>query len=667
MVGRDWRYRPSSDLSQLGQQLVYSAPRSCAGMEPVEEFRTGLNSVFALSLGANTPGHVSPQMEAIPSDSRSPLVRKIVVGILFSRRFILSYQLVLLGLLMIFTIRHWASRFRVQSRRKQVSARTQVWSRESPAEDQRGGYSSSSSTVVGGLPSPKASVIDGDSERIPLLPHGTHRRPGWQMVFKVRAFLVYQPSPIPWVNRTLPSNGATLAVIAFLGLQAFYLFYRLPLSIPMLFVFADRTSLLFVANLPLLYLFAAKNQPVKLLTGFSYESLNILHRRLGEVMCLLAFLHSVGMFGVWYTILRPTGFSLARFSLSKIILLGIGAFVAYELLYLTSLGSFRQRWYELFLAMHVFLQVVALVLVWFHHHNSRPYVGTALAIFFVDRLLYRMALKVQTSRAWLEVCKDDGTVIVHTKIILVQNRRLLAYCAGVGITKGWKPTEHCFLTVPALSRKHIVQAHPFTIASKAPHDDHTVANLQFIIRAKDGFSSDLLKYAKGHSSVNVRIDGPYGSQNAFQLLQQCDISAVIAGGSGIAVALPLVWALCTLNRHIDVEGRGKKGSPSRIVLIWVIHSKSHTAWVGSSSLETLRDNGVEVILPPPTDENGHPDIQSMLSSWLTICDDTLFDGQAKAGIVCSGPDGMTRVVRNTCSSLLDHGRNVDVEVEKFGW
>ncbi|KAL8763434.1 MAG: hypothetical protein Q9184_000742 [Pyrenodesmia sp. 2 TL-2023] len=486
------------------------------------------------------------------------------------------------------------------------------------------------------------------------------------MSYQIRAFLVYQPRPIPFINRTLPSNGATLAVLAFVGVQVFYVFYKMPLSVPMIFVFADRTSLLFVANLPLLYLFAAKNQPIKLLTGYSYESLNILHRRLGEIMCLLALLHSAGMIGVWYTLLRPTGFSLVKFLLSKIILLGIGAFIAYELIYFTSFGSFRQRWYELFLALHVLLQVVALVLVWFHHHNSRPYVGAALAIFLIDRLLYRMAFKSHASQAFLEVCRDGRTVIVRTRIVLAQKWRIPSYIIGAGITSGWKATEHVFLTIPALSRKHIIQAHPFTIASRAPHYGDSEGELKLIIRAQDGFSNDLLKYAKGHTSVKVRLDGLYGSQSALNLLRHSDLSIIVAGGSGIAVALPLVWAL-QASRSLDLEQTTKEGFASRIALIWVTRQESHASWAEPTELRNLQEHGVEIIMPPPTATYGHPNVPMLVTSWISAHDDTLFNGQAKIGVVCSGPDGMNRVVRNTCSSLLAHGRNVDIEVEKFGW
>jgi hypothetical protein len=41
-----------------------------------------------------------------------------------------------------------------------------------------------------------------------------------------------------------------------------------------IFILADRAGLMFVVNLPVLYVLAAKtNQPIKLLTGWSYEGL----------------------------------------------------------------------------------------------------------------------------------------------------------------------------------------------------------------------------------------------------------------------------------------------------------------------------------------------------------------------------------------------------------
>ncbi|MCJ1361059.1 hypothetical protein MMC16_000156 [Acarospora aff. strigata] len=456
-----------------------------------------------------------------------------------------------------------------------------------------------------------------------------------------------------------------MAVILFILLNIFYMFYRVPFSIPMIFVFADRTSIMFVANLPLLYLLAAKNQPVKLLTGYSYESLNILHRRLGELMCLLALLHSAGMLAVWYTLLRPTGFTLARFVFARIIILGIGAFVAYEAIYLTSLGSFRQRWYELFLGLHVCLQVVALVLVWFHHLNSRIYVGVALAIFLVDRLAYRMTIKTKTLLSNVKIL-EDGETVGLSMVVPLNISKGLSTLVGHDIGSGWRPTEHVFLTIPSLGRKHIFQAHPFTIASRAPISSDLEAFINLIVRAQDGFSADLMRYAKCHNSVAVRLDGPYGSQSAVELLRGRDLAVVIAGGSGIAVALPLVWSLIGSSRDDDLECR-TAGLPQKVYLIWVVHKRAHFSWIGEGTLALLQRRGVEVLCPGPTEDYGRPDLGLLIEQPLRSCNSLPHDQTVSAGVVCSGPESMNRTVRNICSSSMARGRDVDVAIEKFGW
>ena len=607
--------------------------------------------------------------------------RPIIDGIHFSMRFILTYQFVLIALLAVFTLRHWIGRLRAWNKMRRQNRKSRHHEADTPIAKAFGGKedavigsrsigsSSSSSTLLGDT-TPPQSLSDGvRNEQTPLLLKPQLPKPSqrWLNISKIKAFLLYQPAPIPIVNKSLPSNGSSLAIIAFLGIQVFYVFFKIPLTFSMLFVFADRTSILFVANLPWLYLFAAKNQPIKFLTGYSYESLNIIHRRLGEVMCILALLHSAGMIGVWYILLRPSGITLVHFLLIKMILLGIGAFVAYELIYFTSLGSFRQRWYELFLGLHVVLQVIALVLVWFHHPRSRIYVGVTLGIFLIDRLLYRMAAKIFTTRALLGVKDDAGTVVLCAPIPLEPGRKAFgSFFGACDITGGWKATEHVFLTVPSLARKHIFQAHPFTIASKAPQAEQIGANLKLIIRAQDGFSADLLSYAKSHKSVDIRLDGPYGSQSAVHMLKGSDRAIIIAGGSGIAVAWPLVSALLEVKGGNDPENPNTSRKRIEILFIWVVREQSHLAWLGRDRLADLEAAGVKCCVPPPTARNGHPDIHGLIDEWVTSFDG--IDGKKKNfGVVASGPDGLNRTVRNACAALVREGRDIHVEIEKFGW
>lgn len=383
-------------------------------------------------------------------------------------------------------------------------------------------------------------------------------------------------------------------------------------------------------------------------------------------MCLLALLHSAGMIGVWYTVLQPAGITLIKFLLIKMILLGVGAFVAYELLYLTSLGSFRQRWYELFLGVHVVLQVAALVLVWFHHRRSRWYVGVGLGIFLIDRLVYRMSVKVRTVRASLEVQEDRKTLVLRASVPTQEKHKWVKSILGAGITAGWKATEHVFLTVPSLAFKHIIQAHPFTVASKAPTSNEKEAKLELIIRAQDGFSGDLVRYAGCHDTASIRLDGPYGSQSAVEMLQNSDPVIIVAGGSGIAVAWPLVWSVIGRAAMQDLEHSISLADRKKILFVWIIRERSHISWLGEERLEELRTEGVTLMTPAPTSENGHPDVANIIGDWINGLDDQA-SSRGKIGVVASGPDGMNRAVRNVCSSLLREGRDVSVEVEKFGW
>ena len=585
----------------------------------------------------------------LPDPKDDPHLRKLLEAVLFSRRFVVSYQVILaiivLGIAVARAVRLWKKKQRAR----------------------HGGKKRSSE---GGAGADK----DGDAagERALLLPgprllKGT---PGWRS--RIRAWLMYQPRPIPVVNRALPSNATSMLLLAFAALNVFYTFYRVTLSVPMLFVFADRAALMFVANLPLLYLLAAKNQPVKWLTGYSYEALNIVHRRLGEIMCLLALLHAVGMVGVCYTMLRPVGFGFATFVTRKMIILGIAALVSYNAIYFTSLASFRRRWYELFLGTHVVLQATALVLVYFHHPNSRPYVGVALGVFLIDRIYFRLGRNSALISGDVKVL-DDGETVRLSSIVAI-DQTTTSHPLGTGnISTGWRATDHVFVTIPSLGREHILQAHPFTIASPAPEPHSHKTRLDLIIRGQDGFSKDLLAFAKCHESIEVRVDGPYGSQHAVENLQSSDSAIIVAGGSGIAVAWPLVWSLVARSPPpcLDLEEDATQANippGRRILLVWVIHQDSHLRWIDKSEMNRLQTLGVDVTIPPPTSENGRPDLARIIRNWLALENPlaSVFS-EGKIGVVCSGRDQMNRNVRNACAMLVREGAEVNVEIEKFGW
>jgi hypothetical protein len=521
-----------------------------------------------------------------PKDpGKDPRFRKLVEAILFSRKFVQTYNLVLFWILLVFTIWHWAEKIALVRRRRRTRVRGETKADAAPDPREDEGWSSSSSTVEGASTPPdaakrKANVVD---ETSPLLAAGPLKRRSLGLrkaYYVLKSWLRYQPAPIPIINKTIPPNHVSLLILAFLALNVFYNFYRMPLSFQYAFVFADRCGILFSANLPLLYLLAAKNQPIKFMTGYSYESLNILHRRVGELLCFEALLHFVGMLFVWYGLLRHLGFTLFHFLFNRVVGLGLGAFVSYEALYFTSLGSFRQRWYEIFLASHIFFHIAGLALLFFHHPTSRLYVGISLAIFLIDRLVFRFWLKSSTHSATLSVLEDDETLLLSANWDTTERHNALV---PRSMRNGWKPNDHIFLTIPALHNKYIIQSHPFTIFSAAPSasaDDaksqHAWFSLLIRAQADSGFTSTLLNYARSHPNTRIRLDGPYGSSHALDILSDSENAIVVAGGSGIAVAYPLLWALLcpSSDSEAAITRRNRK-----IKLLWVIHSDSHRSWV----------------------------------------------------------------------------------------
>lgn len=606
-------------------------------------------------------------------------LRKLIAYILDGRDIAARYNYAVLAAIAVFTIIHWQQKFCNARRRETLAelardpAKVKIQRGKRSSDDGSGDdipSSSSSSTLVG-TQSPKDVGKSGniDLERQPLLSYrakarGSHAASNLKLSNIVRSWLMYQPQPLPIINRSLPSNGTTLFVLGYIGVNIFFQFYGGSIRPEYEFAFADRAGYIFIVNLPLLYLLAAKNQPLKFLTGYSYEALNIFHRRVGEWMCFVAFVHSLGMFldNVYFEAEWLRVGDVWRFLSHRLVLLGIGAFVSYELLYFTSLGSFRQRWYELFLATHVVLQIAALVFLYLHFWTAKPYVLASLVIFVADRLIWRLSLKSTTLQADLQILEDGKTFLLSADWdIPRQTTWRISSWFGDNITHGWRPMDHVFITAPSLGRTHRLQAHPFTIASSAPEidsesaDSPTHAWLSLLIRAQDGFTSDLLQHARLNSTITLRVDGPYGSADALEMLLATDMAVLIAGGSGIAVVFPLVWDL--VHRH------GQTHPNREIHLLWVIHSRSHYSWMPQERLDELSQAGVHVTVPEPTVEAGRPDVDAYINDLSLRASST----GAEMGAIVSGPDALNRAARNSCAHAVRNGTKVDLRVEKFGW
>ena len=657
--------------------------------------RSEVRAVLKLSLDSQ-----SNLISALNEDRRqAPVVRELIEAILFSRRILPTYLVVLFVAVLSWSLAQWTVKYAAKSARK-----SQAWDHRSAPS-----VASSSSSTLQGTESPPLKS-DAASESSPLLTEAQSRTSSPRPLYTrrwhdIRSLLLRQPKPIPSLTapkNTLPANEISLLILTFLALNLFYLFYRMPMSMKHAFTFADRAGILFVVNLPVLYILAAKNnQPLGWLTGWSYEGLNIFHRRLGEWMTVAAILHAIGMVIGFYQLLAPFGYSFGWYLTRKIIMLGVIGFFCYIAIYLTSTGYVRQAYYEAFLALHISLQVAALALIFFHHHNARPYVGAALAIWTMDRVVSRTLFKTQQHIATLELAQDGETVLLYCDIQI--KRRW-----SMGIRGGWHAGQHVFLSVPGLGPLHRLQAHPFTIASPAPPRGKAATRwtLQLTIRAQDGFSRELLEYAKLHQHTKIHLDGPYSSDIVTESVETADRACLVAGGSGIAVTYPFAWLREASNcRAADILQdrifyiQGRKSLPDivrlkglldemRFAHFWVRQDTGHEHWVkmlpnAEKSIEQQHEeseplypnnNGTSTDLIThrfdtrgPSGEHQRPDIATELKIWVKGDLKLKIDANRSVCVVVSGPDGLVRDVQNAVAELVMDGWNIQIHVEKFGW
>ncbi|KAI9737110.1 MAG: hypothetical protein M1834_000701 [Cirrosporium novae-zelandiae] len=252
----------------------------------------------------------------------------------------------------------------------------------------------------------------------------------------------------------------------------------------------------------------------------------------------------------------------------------------------------------------------------------------------------RMTKKMKSLRATLEV-KDDGETVKLT-VPFSEKSSVKKDIARIklplmDITGGWQPAEHVFLTVPSLSWKHVIQAHPFTIATQVPNPRDSDVGLELLIRAQDGFSKDLLTFAKSHNSVQVWLDGPYGSQSLIDILGTSDLAIFVAGGSGISVTWPLLGAFLE-SRADDVEGERATLHRKKALFVWIVNKKSHLSWMEKDALHAMQDRGVEIVIPEPTSEKGRPAIPELITSWIQKTEHEILGAPAELAVVGCGPE-----------------------------
>ncbi|KZF20844.1 hypothetical protein L228DRAFT_249662 [Xylona heveae TC161] len=429
--------------------------------------------------------------------------------------------------------------------------------------------------------------------------------------------------------------GRICLVLAYFVLLVVLCFYRLQPSNPWQYEdVAYRCAYISVAQLPLIFLLAGKNNIVGWMTGLSYERINWLHRWVARCLLFTTTLHM----GYFFTDWARYDYILIKLRTDSMTQTGISAWAILVWIVLSSFAPIRGLSYELFVLQHLISFVAFITMVMLHADaDVHVYIWIPVGLFFFDRItraLYVLYTNLaifhpkarregNQSRFW--ACKASFTpVSQRTTRVTIQNPPIQ-----------WKAGQHVFLSCHSIVP---LQSHPFTVAS-LPED----GKMEFLIRAGNGGTKAFFHHAEKHHQQlptteaeismpkhkSVAIEGPYGR---IRPLRQFDTVVLLAGSTGATFTVPLMREIVSAwrrnnnnNSDSSDSSRQKRGFllPDGIVtrhirFVWVIKARDQLDWLWKQlitaidDVRQLRHQGIDVELD--------------MSIYIT-CDDSLTSDQ----------------------------------------
>lgn len=342
-----------------------------------------------------------------------------------------------------------------------------------------------------------------------------------------------------------------------------------------------RTGFITIAQLPLIFLLAGRQNIIGYLAGMGYERLNWFHRWVSRTLWLTATIHMGFWFRDWgqYDYIK---YKLKNDALAK---RGFAAWVILSFIVISSAAPVRNISYEIFVLQHLVTFVGFIVAVWLHAPNEvKAWVWIPIGLLIFDRV----ARYTWATYANLSIFHRSA----NSKHPLWANRASFTPLPG-NVTRitienpgiSWRPGQHVFLTCHSVVP---LQCHPFTIVS-LPEDN----KMEFFVRAGKGGTSRFFRYASKHHKIlgsgeispqkgerTVFIDGPYGMHRP---LRQFDSVVLLAGGTGTTFIIPCLRDIVAAwkGESQQPDSKTRQAATKRIRFVWVIKSRAHLSWFDS--------------------------------------------------------------------------------------
>lgn len=499
----------------------------------------------------------------------------------------------------------------------------------------------------------------------------------WKLNF-VRKYFVLPPtfkkrhSRAVWLVGYIPTRVQTLVVAGHclmnllmvsigyanfkpnMYLNSSYLMHELMLS--------HRTAIMSFGQIPLLIIFASRNNLLAMATGWSFDTFNVYHRWVSRTMFIHAAIHSV----CWADYGARRHY-ISLYYAQPYFRWGVAATCIGAAILFQAWQFLRSRWYETFLLIHIILAAAYIAGCYVHvdvnGFGYTEFLWPAIALWVFDRFfrLVRMGLNGGLLKTSFEMRGTD------------------VFRADISYWKTWTfyPGAHVYIYVMLPSG--FWQSHPFTVfESNLPGEE---GHIIILGKKKHGLTETiykrLLNAECGKKDLRIFVEGPYGSHHH---LGEFDTAVLIAGGIGITAIFPYA---------LDLKARGQK---QHIVIRWVVHSEDALTWMPDELNSLLADGTIDFKLhitssdPSKLDKslsddssadnekqssstpslnivNGRPDMEEMVTSAIS-----LYGSDGSVGVLVCGPPAMNDDVRASVANNLENAKGkVEYFEEAFAW
>lgn len=506
-----------------------------------------------------------------------------------------------------------------------------------------------------------------------------------QLLAKARPYITWPSSvatyhirSLPYALGRAPTVGQSLYVILFLVLNIILTSVgyesRQPnawnptVHFEIMSYVLGRTGVFAYIFLPLLFLFAGRNNILLWLTNWSHSTYLVLHRWVARIFTVQVLIHSVvslakyvqtGMYSM--EIVKPYWIWGIVATISVVILcFGSGLYI-------------RANHYEIFLLSHIVLSVLTVVGCWYHSYDLYGLLGgdvywvyAVSAVWAFDRAarIARIGVVGPKRSVVTELGGANGYVRVDVPDIRwnrVPGRHAYLYLPTVS---RWAPWEnHPFSVMPtamltpkldadgtSLDRpaRPVARSGSSTDSATADHDvekssavvqSHSQApvsrqnrGLTFFVKKGAGFTKKL----QAQTNLLTLVEGPYPNNSTNQVLR-CDRLLLIAGGIGITAIVPFVA------NHWNVE------------LSWSVRENAECLVNELAGvLDTVEEKVVRV--------GSRLDVPSLLAHEAAA-------GWQMIGVVISGPpsfcdDAKAAVI---AQARVSKTTQFELEVEAYSW